>query len=182
MAGSGTTPAPRAPPRSRRGRGRFVGASWWSPCTRPATPLRRRHPGKLLWGQPEPGVQLCGARLVPALAAAGRRGAPADPLRPRGSASSAGGAAGDRGRAAHHCRNSGHTHQQAHRRHHLRREALRQGQPHKRRWARARPDLYWITTDRSVVQPTKKHLQCTPVQVAYRVFNRGQSVRDGQFI
>ena len=41
---------------------------------------------------------------------------------------------------------------------------------------------YWITTDRSVVQPTKKHLQCTPVQVAYRVFNRDQSVRDGQFI
>ena len=34
----------------------------------------------------------------------------------------------------------------------------------------------------SVVQPTKKHLQCTPVQVAYRVFNRDQSVRDGQFI
>ena len=41
---------------------------------------------------------------------------------------------------------------------------------------------YWITTDRSVVQPTKKHLQCTPVQVAYRVFNRDGSVRDGQFI
>ena len=39
---------------------------------------------------------------------------------------------------------------------------------------------YWITTDRSVVQPTKKHLQCTPVQVAYRVFNRDESVRDGQ--
>ena len=41
---------------------------------------------------------------------------------------------------------------------------------------------YWITTDRSVVQHTKKHLQCTPVQVAYRVFNRDQSVMDGQFI
>ena len=41
---------------------------------------------------------------------------------------------------------------------------------------------YWITTDRSVVQHTKKHLQCTPVQVAYRVFNRDQSVKDGQFI
>ena len=41
---------------------------------------------------------------------------------------------------------------------------------------------YWITTDRSVVQPTKKHLQWTPVQVAYRVFNRDQSVRDSQFI
>ena len=42
--------------------------------------------------------------------------------------------------------------------------------------------LYWITTDRSVVKPQKKHLQCTPVQVAYRVSNRDQSVRDGQFI
>ena len=44
------------------------------------------------------------------------------------------------------------------------------------------PIPYWITTDRSVVQPTKKHLQCTPVQLAYGVFNRDQSVRDGQFI
>ena len=41
---------------------------------------------------------------------------------------------------------------------------------------------YWITTDMSVVQPTKKHVQCTPMQLAYRVFNRDQSVRDGQFI
>ena len=37
-----------------------------------------------------------------------------------------------------------------------------------------------LTTDRSVVQTPKKHLQCTPVQVACRVFNRDESVRDGQ--
>ena len=37
-------------------------------------------------------------------------------------------------------------------------------------------------TNRFVFQPPQKHLQWTPVQVAYRVFNRVQSVRDGQFI